>query len=164
MIFINVINSVVVEEIQFIINYEIIVDLDFINVFEGFEKFFEVWFVLSVKIFFFGVKENGLKLVSFFIWEGMLDMVNCKVLFIVNFDYVDVYFFFEFSMFVFFYKFIFKICGIIILLLGLCCFFCIVVIDVGFFFYNVKILEDECVVVIFYCVFYSCKNFFFFDC
>ncbi|VBB75881.1 Putative S-adenosylmethionine decarboxylase proenzyme [Podospora comata] len=159
----NVTNSAAAEETQLTINHEITADLDSTNAFEGPEKLLEVWFAPSAKTLPPGVKENGLKSVSPSIWEGMLDMVNCKVLSIVNSDHVDAYLLSESSMFVFPHKLILKTCGTTTLLLGLRRLLRIAAIDAGFPFHNVKTLEDERVAATPHRVFYSRKNFLFPD-
>lgn len=83
----------------------------FLGLFEGFEKFLEVWFVFFIEELFFVeevegkvvgglkvcfVKENGewqgLRKVLREVWEEMLDIVKCKVLSMVEGDDLDVYF------------------------------------------------------------------------
>ena len=61
----------------------------------------------------------GLKAVPAEIWKTMLDLVNCKVLSIVESEDVDAYLLSESSMFVFPHKLILKTCGTTTLLCGL---------------------------------------------
>jgi S-adenosylmethionine decarboxylase len=60
-----------------------------------------------------------LKCVDAETWKEMLDVVNCKVLSIVDSDHVDAYLLSESSMFVFSHKLILKTCGTTTLLWGL---------------------------------------------
>ncbi len=53
------------------------------------------------------------------VWQEMLDLVNCKVLSIVESEHVDAYLLSESSMFVFPHKLILKTCGTTTLLSGL---------------------------------------------
>lgn len=61
----------------------------------------------------------GLKQVPAEVWKTMLDLVNCKILSIVQSDDVDAYLLSESSMFVFPHKLILKTCGTTTLLCGL---------------------------------------------
>ena len=101
------------------INREAALDLDSSNAFEGPEKLLEVWFAPSPQELQTCSQEKGLKAVSAEIWKGMLDLVNCKVLSIVESDDVDAYLLSESSMFVFPHKLILKTCGTTTLLCGL---------------------------------------------
>ncbi|KAK4186995.1 S-adenosylmethionine decarboxylase proenzyme [Podospora australis] len=145
------------------INHEVAADLDSTNAFEGPEKLLEVWFAPSPKALPAGVKEGGLKSVPAATWEGMLDMVNCKVLSIVNSDNVDAYLLSESSMFVFPHKLILKTCGTTTLLLGLRRLLRIAAVDAGFPFHNAQSLEESHVAATPHRVFYSRKNFLFPD-
>jgi S-adenosylmethionine decarboxylase len=60
-----------------------------------------------------------LKTVPADVWKGMLDLVRCKVLSVVESDDVDAYLLSESSMFVFPHKIILKTCGTTTLLYGL---------------------------------------------
>ncbi|KAI9760504.1 MAG: hypothetical protein M4579_001589 [Chaenotheca gracillima] len=101
------------------INREATVDLDSSNAFEGPEKLLEVWFSPSAQALAPSVAPGGLKAVSAEEWKGMLDLVNCKVLSIVESEQVDAYLLSESSMFVFPHKLILKTCGTTTLLCGL---------------------------------------------
>ncbi|EEP79019.1 adenosylmethionine decarboxylase [Uncinocarpus reesii 1704] len=101
------------------INHGATVDLDSSNAFEGPEKLLEVWFSPSAQDLDGTSVPTGLKAVSPEIWKGMLDLVNCQVLSIVESDDVDAYLLSESSMFVFPHKLILKTCGTTTLLLGL---------------------------------------------
>ncbi|BFZ60008.1 spermidine resistance protein [Saitoella coloradoensis] len=86
------------------------------SAFEGPEKLLEVWFAPSPEDCPSG---KGLKTVARKDWEGMLDLVNCKVLSVIENDEVDAYLLSESSMFVFPHKLILKTCGTTTLLIGL---------------------------------------------
>ncbi|RMZ77225.1 hypothetical protein DV738_g4545, partial [Chaetothyriales sp. CBS 135597] len=101
------------------INHEATLDLDSSNAFEGPEKLLEVWFSPSPDALGDCSEPNGLKAVPAEIWKTMLDLVNCKVLSIVESDDVDAYLLSESSMFVFPHKLILKTCGTTTLLCGL---------------------------------------------
>lgn len=148
---------------QLTINHDVAADLDSTNAFEGPEKLLEVWFAPSVKSLPPGVKENGLKAVKPEVWEGMLDLVNCKVLSIVNSDHVDAYLLSESSMFVFPHKLILKTCGTTTLLLGLRHLLHIAAAEAGFPFHNATSLDEPQAAATPYRVFYSRKNFLFPD-
>jgi len=145
------------------INHEVAADLDSTNAFEGPEKLLEVWFAPSAKTLPPGVPETGLKVVSAATWEGMLDLVNCKVLSIVRSANVDAYLLSESSMFVFPHKLILKTCGTTTLLLGLHRLLRIAATEAGFPFHNAKSLEDIRAAATPHRVFYSRKNFLFPD-
>jgi len=145
------------------INHDVAADLDSTNAFEGPEKLLEVWFAPSAKDLPPTAKENGLKAVTPEVWEGMLDLVNCKVLSIVKSDHVDAYLLSESSMFVFAHKIILKTCGTTTLLLGLHRMLRIAAADAGFPFHNAGSAEDIHAAATPYRVFYSRKNFLFPD-
>ncbi|KAJ4301960.1 spermidine resistance protein [Collariella sp. IMI 366227] len=149
--------------LQLTINHEVAADLDSSNAFEGPEKLLEVWFSPSPHALPPSVKEHGLKSVCPSIWEGMLDMVNCKVLSIVKSDHVDAYLLSESSMFVFPHKIILKTCGTTTLLLGLRRMLRIAAVEAGFPFHNAGSLDDIHVAATPHRVFYSRKNFLFPD-
>ncbi|EGS17576.1 S-adenosylmethionine decarboxylase proenzyme-like protein [Thermochaetoides thermophila DSM 1495] len=143
------------------INHEVAADLDSTNAFEGPEKLLEVWFAPSPRLLPPSVKEGGLKAVSPSTWEGMLDLVKCKILSIVRSEHVDAYLLSESSMFVFPHKLILKTCGTTTLLLGLRRLLRIAAVDAGFPFHNATSLDDVRVAATPYRVFYSRKNFLF---
>lgn len=87
--------------------------------FEGPEKLLEVWFAPSADLLPQGCVAGGLKTVERSIWESMLDLVQCKVLSVINSREIDAYLLSESSMFVFPHKIILKTCGTTTLLAGL---------------------------------------------
>ncbi|KAL2424178.1 S-adenosylmethionine decarboxylase proenzyme [Exophiala dermatitidis] len=101
------------------INREVALDLDSSNAFEGPEKLLEVWFSPSPHALHGCSEPTGLKAVPADVWKSMLDLVNCKVLSIVESEDVDAYLLSESSMFVFPHKLILKTCGTTTLLCGL---------------------------------------------
>ncbi|PGH27173.1 S-adenosylmethionine decarboxylase proenzyme [Polytolypa hystricis UAMH7299] len=101
------------------INHAVAVGLDSTNAFEGPEKLLEVWFAPSPDNLLGSTEKTGLKAVSAELWKGMLDLVNCQVLSIVESEDVDAYLLSESSMFVFPHKLILKTCGTTTLLSGL---------------------------------------------
>ncbi|EXJ91867.1 adenosylmethionine decarboxylase [Capronia epimyces CBS 606.96] len=101
------------------INREVALDLDSSNAFEGPEKLLEVWFSPSSHALHGCSEPTGLKAVPAEVWKAMLDLVNCKVLSIVESEDVDAYLLSESSMFVFPHKLILKTCGTTTLLCGL---------------------------------------------
>ncbi|KAK5116180.1 hypothetical protein LTR62_008506 [Meristemomyces frigidus] len=94
-------------------------DLDSSNAFEGPEKLLEVWFSESDKTLPKSASPLGLKAVSRESWKEMLDLVNCKVLSVVESRNVDAYLLSESSMFIFPHKVVLKTCGTTTLLCGL---------------------------------------------
>ncbi len=149
--------------LQLTINHEVAADLDSTNAFEGPEKLLEVWFAPGPNALPPSAGEDGLKAVSPSTWEGMLDLVNCKVLSIVKSDHVDAYLLSESSMFVFPHKIILKTCGTTTLLLGLRRLLRIAAVDAGFPFHNAASLDEIQVAATPHRVFYSRKNFLFPD-
>lgn len=145
------------------INREATVDLDSTNAFEGPEKLLEVWFAPGPDVLPVGTKKNGLKAVSAETWTGMLDLVNCKVLSVVESDHIDAYLLSESSMFVFPHKLILKTCGTTTLLLGIRRMLRIAAIHAGFPVHNCASLDDIKAAATPYRVFYSRKNFLFPD-
>ncbi|TLD13010.1 uncharacterized protein PgNI_02657 [Pyricularia grisea] len=148
---------------QLTINHDVAQDLDSSGAFEGPEKLLEVWFAPSPSALPLGTKENGLKSVPSDNWVEMLDMVNCKILSVVQSSVVDAYLLSESSMFVFPHKIILKTCGTTTLLLGLARLLRIAAVDAGFPVHNASSAEDEKAAATPYRVFYSRKNFLFPD-
>ena len=79
----------------------------------------EVWFSASETTLPPSCDSAGLKVVPAETWKDMLDLVNCKVLSVVESEHVDAYLLSESSMFVFPHKLILKTCGTTTLLRGL---------------------------------------------
>jgi S-adenosylmethionine decarboxylase len=129
----------------------------------GPEKLLEVWFAPSPENLPEGVKKNGLKAVSGETWKEMLDLVNCKVLSVVESEHIDAYLLSESSMFVFPHKLILKTCGTTTLLLGLRRMLRIAAVDAGFPAHNCESLKEIKTAATPYRVFYSRKNFLFPD-
>lgn len=129
----------------------------------GPEKLLEVWFAPSPSCLPPGVKPDGLKAVPSETWVAMLDMVNCKILSVLEAEHMDAYLLSESSMFVFPHKLILKTCGTTTLLLGLRRLLRIAAEHAGFPFHNTKSLDDIHTAASPYRVFYSRKNFLFPD-
>jgi S-adenosylmethionine decarboxylase len=142
------------------INHNAALDLDSSNAFEGPEKLLEVWFSPSAQALENCSKSTGLKAVSAEIWKTMLDLVNCKVLSIVESEDVDAYLLSESSMFVFPHKLILKTCGTTTLLSGLPRILEIATLFGGF---SHSAARGIAVAAAPYRVFYSRKNFLFPD-
>ncbi|GAP90594.1 putative adenosylmethionine decarboxylase [Rosellinia necatrix] len=145
------------------INHDVAADLDSTSAFEGPEKLLEVWFAPNPNCLPPGAKPNGLKAVSRETWVAMLDMVNCKILSVLEAEHMDAYLLSESSMFVFPHKLILKTCGTTTLLLGLRRLLRIAAEHAGFPFHNAKSLDDIHTAASPYRVFYSRKNFLFPD-
>ncbi|KAI1111919.1 S-adenosylmethionine decarboxylase [Nemania sp. NC0429] len=145
------------------INHDVAADLDSSSAFEGPEKLLEVWFAPNPHCLPPGAKPNGLKAVSSETWVDMLDMVNCKILSVLEAEHMDAYLLSESSMFVFPHKLILKTCGTTTLLLGLRRLLRIAAEHAGFPFHNTKSLDDIHTAASPYRVFYSRKNFLFPD-
>jgi len=145
------------------INREATIDLDSSNAFEGPEKLLEVWFAPAADALPPGTKQNGLKAVAAETWKEMLDLVNCKVLSVVESEHIDAYLLSESSMFVFPHKLILKTCGTTTLLLGLRRMLRIAAVEAKFPFDNTSSVEDIKTAATPYRVFYSRKNFLFPD-
>jgi S-adenosylmethionine decarboxylase len=101
----------------------------------------------------------GLKAVSADTWKEMLDLVNCKVLSVVESDHVDAYLLSESSMFVFPHKVVLKTCGTTTLLYGLPRLLEIAALDAGFPHVVAQPLRGVGATATPYRVFYSRKNF-----
>ncbi|KIV93034.1 S-adenosylmethionine decarboxylase proenzyme [Exophiala mesophila] len=145
------------------INHDAAVDLDSSNAFEGPEKLLEVWFSPSANDLGKCSQPLGLKAVPAEIWKGMLDLVNCKVLSIVESEDVDAYLLSESSMFVFRHKLILKTCGTTTLLCGLPRILEIATVFGGFERSTAPPSRGIVVAAPPYRVFYSRKNFLFPD-
>ncbi|ORX93520.1 S-adenosylmethionine decarboxylase [Clohesyomyces aquaticus] len=141
------------------INKEATVDLDSSNAFEGPEKLLEVWFSASATELPGSAGPFGLKAVSAEIWKDMLDLVNCKVLSIVESEHVDAYLLSESSLFVFPHKVILKTCGTTTLLWGLPRLLEIAALNAGFPHVAAQPTRGIAAAATPYRVFYSRKNF-----
>ena len=106
---------------------------------------------------------TGLKVVSAEIWKDMLDLVNCKVLSIVESEQVDAYLLSESSMFVFPHKIILKTCGTTTLLSGLPRMLEIAALVAGFPHAVANLVKGTATAAMPYREFYSRKNFMFPD-
>ena len=138
------------------INREATVDLDSSNAFEGPEKLLEVWFSPSATALPGSVRPGGLKAVNAELWKEMLDLVNCKVLSVIQSEQVDAYLLSESSMFVFPHKLVLKTCGTTTLLLGLARMLELAAVEAGF-----PAASATKSAATPYRVFYSRKNFLF---
>jgi S-adenosylmethionine decarboxylase len=162
------------------INREATLDLDSSNAFEGNnnisslleniltlvgpEKLLEVWFAPGPDALPATAARNGLKAVSADTWKEMLDLVNCKILSVVESEHVDAYLLSESSMFVFAHKLILKTCGTTTLLWGLPRMLDIAAAKAGFPHHKVSTLKGTMTSAATpYRVFYSRKNFLFPD-
>ncbi|KAL6897466.1 S-adenosylmethionine decarboxylase [Trichoderma evansii] len=145
------------------INHDVAAELDSTYAFEGPEKLLEVWFAPSASALPTGARPNGLKAVAADTWVSMLDMVNCKILSVLESETVDAYLLSESSMFVFPHKLILKTCGTTTLLLGLQRMLHIAAEHAGFSFDNAASAQEIKAVATPYRVFYSRKNFLFPD-
>jgi len=145
------------------INREVALDLDSSNAFEGPEKLLEVWFSPSASALQGCSEPTGLKAVPADIWKSMLDLVNCKVLSIVESEDVDAYLLSESSMFVFPHKLILKTCGTTTLLCGLPRILEIATLFGGFSRSTAPPSRGIAVAAAPYRVFYSRKNYLFPD-
>lgn len=148
---------------QLIINRDVTVDLDSTNAFEGPEKLLEVWFSASPASLPAATAPAGLKIVPSETWNSMLDLVNCKVLSVVESENVDAYLLSESSMFVFPHKLILKTCGTTTLLRGLPKILEIAALTAGFPHQLGNTFLGTATAAIPYRVFYSRKNFLFPD-
>ncbi len=102
---------------------------------------------------------NGLKAVPAEVWKDMLDLVNCKVLSVIESEHVDAYLLSESSMFVFPHKIILKTCGTTTLLCGLPRMLEIAALSAGFPHIVANSLKGIPAAATPYRVFYSRKNF-----
>ncbi|KAL8929519.1 MAG: hypothetical protein Q9208_001188 [Pyrenodesmia sp. 3 TL-2023] len=145
------------------INREATIDLDSTNSFEGPEKLLEVWFSASPLSLPEATGPGGLKVVPSEVWKEMLDLVNCKVLSIIESEDVDAYLLSESSMFVFPHKLILKTCGTTTLLSGLPKILEIAALVAKFPHSLANSVRGTATAAIPYRVFYSRKNFLFPD-
>jgi len=129
----------------------------------GPEKLLEVWFSPSPQALRGCAEPTGLKAVPAEIWKSMLDLVNCKVLSIIESDDVDAYLLSESSMFVFPHKLILKTCGTTTLLCGLPRILEIATLYAGFPRSTAPPSRGIAVAAAPYRVFYSRKNYLFPD-
>lgn len=143
------------------INREATLDLDSSNAFEGPEKLLEVWFAPTSDAIPASAKPNGLKSVSAAKWVEMLDLVHCKILSVVESEYVDAYLLSESSMFVFPHKLVLKTCGITTLLSGLPRILEIAALSAGFPHVAAHPEKGIAAAATTHRVFYSRKNFLF---
>jgi len=141
------------------INREATIDLDSSNAFEGPEKLLEVWFAPDTAALPSSCAPNGLKAVSAETWKEMLDLVNCKVLSILESDNVDAYLLSESSMFVWPHKIVLKTCGTTTLLYGLPRMLEIAATSAGFPHVAANLVKSIPAAAVPYRVFYSRKNF-----
>jgi S-adenosylmethionine decarboxylase len=141
------------------INKEATIDLDSTNSFEGPEKLLEVWFSASANDLPGQAGPLGLKKVSVDTWKEMLDLVNCKVLSIIESEHVDAYLLSESSMFVWPHKVVLKTCGTTTLLWGLTRLLEIAAVDAGFPFVTPQPGSGLAAAAAPYRVFYSRKNY-----
>ncbi|KAF2497071.1 S-adenosylmethionine decarboxylase [Lophium mytilinum] len=141
------------------INREATIDLDSSNAFEGPEKLLEVWFSSSPTDLPGAAGPLGLKGVPADTWKQMLDLVNCKVLSIVESEHVDAYLLSESSMFVWPHKLVLKTCGTTTLLWGLPRMLEIAALDAGFPHVTAQPTRGIAAAATPYRVFYSRKNF-----
>lgn len=145
------------------INHDATVDLDSSTAFEGPEKLLEVWFSDSPSSLPVATAPAGLKAVPADAWKDMLDLVNCKVLSIVESAHVDAYLLSESSMFVFPHKLVLKTCGTTTLLSGLPRILEIAALKANFPHQVADQIAGTGTFAIPYRVFYSRKNFLFPD-
>ncbi|KAK0292047.1 spermidine resistance protein [Friedmanniomyces endolithicus] len=134
-------------------------DLDSSNAFEGPEKLLEVWFTASEKTLPASASPLGLKAVAQESWKEMLDLVNCKVLSVVESRNVDAYLLSESSMFVFPHKLVLKTCGTTTLLCGLPRMLEIAALEAGFPHVKADLPSGTTAAASPHRVFYSRKNF-----
>lgn len=138
-------------------------DLDSSNAFEGPEKLLEVWFSATEKALPASASPLGLKAVSQDTWKEMLDLVNCKVLSVVESRNVDAYLLSESSMFVFPHKLVLKTCGTTTLLYGLPRMLEIAALEAGFPHTKANLPGGTATAATPHRIFYSRKNFLFPD-
>ena len=120
-----------------------------------------MWFAASAEDVAQSAVPTGLKAVSPEVWKEMLDLVNCKVLSIIESDDIDAYLLSESSMFVFPHKLILKTCGTTTLLFGLPRILEIAAMYAGFPKSTAPESHNISLAAAPYRVFYSRKNFLF---
>jgi S-adenosylmethionine decarboxylase len=125
----------------------------------GPEKLLEVWFSSSATDLPGKAGPLGLKAVSADVWKDMLDLVNCKVLSVIESEHVDAYLLSESSMFVFPHKVVLKTCGTTTLLWGLPRLLEIAALEAGFPHIAPQPTKGIAAAATPYRVFYSRKNF-----
>ena len=143
------------------INREATIDLDSSTAFEGPEKLLEVWFAPDCASLPASCSRDGLKAVSAEIWKDMLDLVNCKVLSVLESETVDAYLLSESSMFVWPHKLVLKTCGTTTLLSGLPRMLEIAATQAGFPAASTVLKQSIASAATPYRIFYSRKNFLF---
>ncbi|KAK3714776.1 spermidine resistance protein [Vermiconidia calcicola] len=134
-------------------------DLESSNAFEGPEKLLEVWFSPAERALPASASPLGLKAVPQSTWEEMLDLVNCKVLSVIESRNVDAYLLSESSMFVFPHKLVLKTCGTTTLLCGLPRMLEIAALDAGFPHVKANLPQSIPAAATPYRIFYSRKNY-----
>lgn len=127
----------------------------------GPEKLLEVWFAPDCASLPASCSRDGLKAVAADTWKEMLDLVNCKVLSVLESDTVDAYLLSESSMFVWPHKLVLKTCGTTTLLLGLPRMLEIAAIEAGFPHAPANLPKSIPIAATPYRIFYSRKNFLF---
>lgn len=141
------------------INREATIDLDSSSAFEGPEKLLEVWFSPSASALPAAAQPSGLKAVAADTWKEMLDLVNCKVLSVIESEQLDAYLLSESSMFVFPHKLVLKTCGTTTLLNGLPRMLEIAALEAGFPHVKADLKAGVAAAAAPHRVFYSRKNF-----
>ena len=134
-------------------------DLDSSNAFEGPEKLLEVWFAPSANVLPVSASPSGLKAVKPSTWTEMLDLVHCRVLSVLESDYMDAYLLSESSLFVFPHKIVLKTCGTTTLISGLPKLLEIAATHAGFPHTPANEEEGKLAAATTHRVFYSRKNF-----
>ena len=134
-------------------------DLESTNAFEGPEKLLEVWFAPSERTVPPSARPLGLKAVSQESWKDMLDLVNCKVLSVIESRNVDAYLLSESSMFIFPHKLVLKTCGTTTLLCGLPRMLEIAALEAGFPHIKANLLHGIPAAATPHRIFYSRKNY-----
>ncbi|KAI9664206.1 MAG: spermidine resistance protein [Alyxoria varia] len=144
---------------QLKINPQNAFDLDSSNAFEGPEKLLEVWFASSADVLPVSASPSGLKTVKPSTWTEMLNLVHCRVLSVLESEYMDAYLLSESSLFVFPHKIVLKTCGTTTLISGLPKLLEIAAIHAGFPHTLANEEEGKLAAATTHRVFYSRKNF-----